>query len=244
MNCYIVDDEAHSIEVLRSYIARTPGLQLIKAFRDPLQALREIQPAPPQPSVTFLDVDMPEISGLELAGLIHTQTRVIFTTAFREYALDAFEKEAVDYLVKPIRYERFVKCIQKLERESVFQPPAGSPRQDFFFIKSETRGKLTRVSFQDILFIRAALNYVEIFTGTEKLLTYSSLQDLLQELPEEQFSRIHKSFIVRHGAISSIEFGQLRIPGQAPLPMGRVYRKAFHEKMQTQKLLNKKDQPE
>ena len=145
LTCYIVDDESHSIEILKSFIEKTPGLELAGSSTDPLFALNEVMVAGP-PDITFLDVDMPELSGLELAGLINEYTKVVFTTSFPEYAIDAFEIDAEDYLLKPIAYERFLKSIKKVKKNMLEKSPGNDQPDDFFLIKSEIKGKM-RVKF-------------------------------------------------------------------------------------------------
>jgi len=229
LSCYIVDDEPHALRILEDFVNRTPGLELLGSSAKALEALEEISSS--LPALTFLDVDMPELNGLQVAGLVNTQTTVIFTTAYREYAPEAFEKEAADYLLKPISYERFLVCIQKIRKRtaSVVQTP--NPLPAFLFVKSGTREKLLQVSVQDIVYISGFDHYVEIQLRDQKIVTYLKLSEALAKLPSDQFSQIHKSHIINHAFIRSLEPGQVKLQDLTTLPIGRAYKAAFRDKI-------------
>jgi two-component system, LytTR family, response regulator len=239
LSCYIVDDEPDAISILKDFIEKTPGLVLSGFSSAPLAALAEISASPP--SLTFLDVDMPELNGLKFAGLVNTQTQVIFTTAYREYALDAFEKEAADYLLKPIRYERFLACIQKIRRGIAAKSLVTTDQQTSFFVKTGIKGKMQQVSFADIWYISACDHYIEIHARPQKIVTYLALGEVMDRLPAEQFSRIHKSHIIRHAFIDIVEPGQVKLRDQTILPVGQTYQAAFRKKIQESTLASKWD---
>src|SRR6185437_11434262 len=159
LTCYIVDDETHSIEILKSFIEKTPGLTLTGSATDPLFALNEVMVDDP-PDVTFLDVDMPELSGMEFAELVNAHTRIIFTTSFCEYAVEAFEKNAEDYLLKPIGYERFLKAIKKVKTNILNKERKNNRVDEFFLIKSDVKGKMIKIIKNDIILVEAMQNYV------------------------------------------------------------------------------------
>jgi DNA-binding LytR/AlgR family response regulator len=240
LTCYIVDDEPHAIGVLKEFIAKTPGLELAGSTTDPLEALEVIAAEPP--ALTFLDVDMPEVNGLQFAGMVNTQTTVIFTTAYREYAPEAFEKEAADYLLKPISYERFLVCIQRIRRNLAGKIPVSKNKSPYFFVKSGVKEKLLQVNVSDILYISGFDHYIEIHLKEQKIVTYLQLGEVLEKLPQEQFSRIHKSHIISHAFILSLEPGQVKLRDQTTLPIGRTYKAAFRAKISTA-FPGKKDQP-
>jgi len=224
ITCAIVDDEQPAIEVLQTFIQRTPGLDLVYYSTDPLAALNALVAAPPM--ISFLDVDMPELSGLELAGLLDSRISIVFTTSYREFAVEAFERRAFDYLLKPVSYERFARCIQQFRS----LPPltAGkTPTAPSFFVKTGIRGQLTRVSIPDILYIEGADNYITIVTTQEKVMTYLSLKEIQEQLPGDSFVRIHKSHIVSTGAIQLVEPGQVRLKNHITLALGEAYREQF-----------------
>jgi DNA-binding LytR/AlgR family response regulator len=241
LSCYIVDDEYHAIEILTDFINKTPGLELVGASIDPLAALEGI--ADLTPALTFLDIDMPEINGLDFAELVIQQTTIVFTTAYREYGPEAFEKEVADYLLKPIAYERFLKCIQKIRKNIIDKSHLAIPISSSFFVKTGIKGKLIRVNIPEILYISSALNYIEIHFKEQKVMTYLTMGEVVEKLPSEQFSRIHNSYIVNHTFIQSLEYGQVRLEGQTTLPVGRVFRKEFQRKMSGSFLFSKRDQP-
>lgn len=239
LRCYIIDDEFHAIEILRRYVEQTPGLTLGGCFNDPLAALEEVAGA--GPALIFLDVDMPTINGLTFAGMIGPGHTVIFTTSYREYALDAFEKNAADYLLKPISYERFLQCIQKIRGNMGGKTMPAMSTPTALFIKTGIKGKLTRLNISDIRYISAALNYIEIHLKEHKLITYLSLCEALEKLPAESFSMIHRSYIVHHDFIRSVEYAQLKLQDETMLPIGRAYRAAFRQKLNSEVLISKRD---
>ncbi|MEO7215555.1 LytTR family DNA-binding domain-containing protein [Mucilaginibacter sp.] len=233
--CYVVDDEPHATAVLVDYINRTPGLSLAGSHANPLAALAEMTQAPP--ALAFLDIDMAELSGIALAGMINQHSAVIFTTSFREYGAEAFEKNAAGYLLKPISYERFLACVQKIREPGSHRAEA---EKTFFFIKTEAKGKMVRVPIPDITYIRSLGNYVEIYLGKEKLIAYLTLSELYEQLPPGKFSRIEKSFIVSHDHIQSIENFRAKLADGTALPIGRTYSAAFMEKMKRLLLVSKR----
>lgn len=237
ISCYILDDEFHAIAILKDFISKTPGLELVGSSTAPLTALDEISSC--LPVLTFLDIDMPELNGMKFAGLVNSQTTIIFTTAYPEYAVEAFEKEAADYLLKPISYERFLLCIQKIRRNLSGKIQAGNTAQTAFFVKTGISEKLLRINFTDLRYITGADHYIEINLRQQKVITYLTLTEILEKLPAEHFSRIHKSHIVNHVFIQSLEPGQLKLQDQTVLPIGRAYRLAFRKKMQDAFLTSK-----
>jgi two-component system LytT family response regulator len=235
LTCYVIDDEFHAIELLTNYINKTPGLTLSGSATHPLTALQAINEGPPV-SLTFLDIDMPDVSGLDLAGMIRSKTTVVFTTSYREYGPEAFERNAADYLLKPISYERFLSCIEKIKDG---QKAAGK-QKDFFFVKSDIKGKIVKVFIPGIRYITSLDNYVEIHLEKEKIIAYLTISELLGELPPGQFSRIQKSVVVAHQYIASVEHFHVRLQDQTVLPVGKIYSAAFLEQMRSVLLISKR----
>lgn len=235
LSCYILDDESHAVELLRAFVEKTPGLTLAGTSTQPLVALQAIREQ--SPAIVFLDVDMPDLSGLELAGIIGRQATIVFTTSYREFASEAFEKDAADYLLKPIGYARFLACIEKIRR----QLPAAGP-QSFFLVKTGTRGSLTRINPGELVYISGLEAYVELHLRDKKLVTYMGLAELLEQLPAAHFSRIHKSYVVNHAFITGIDNGQVLLPGPVRLTIGRAYREEFYQKLAPALLISKRDQ--
>jgi DNA-binding LytR/AlgR family response regulator len=192
ITCYVVDDESDAVALLKEYIERTPGLELAGSNQNPLEAL-DVLTSKDAPDITFIDVDMRQLSGLELAGMVNLYTSVVFTTAFPQYALQAFEKEAFDYLLKPINYERFLKCIQRAKRKMKTQQVALTPlTDDYFNIKSEIKGRMFKILFEEVIYIEGADNYIHIHTTEGSHMTYLTMKEMEQHLPKQLFTRIHR----------------------------------------------------
>lgn len=226
LSCYVVDDEYHSVEILKAYIEKTPGLELKGSATNPLTGLNEVASADP-PGITFLDVDMPELSGLEFAGMASLYTKIIFTTSYPEYALQAFEKDAVDYLLKPISYERFLKAVNKVKKAILEKTGSGQPDAGYFFIKTDLKGKLQKIDIPDIVYVEAALNYIRLHCRSGKYMAYLTMEEIGDRLPKNRFLRTHHSFIVNLDRIRTLEHGQLTLEDQTILPLGRSYKESL-----------------
>ncbi len=219
--CYIVDDEIHAIETLTLYIEKVPGLTIIGTATNPLVALDQINNSL-HPDITFLDVDMPQLSGMELAGLINAHTKIIFTTGFSDYAVSAFEKNASDYLLKPISFERFLISIKKVTENLQSSSPKAST--DHFFIKSNVKGKVIKLSFADVIYIESIKNYLSIFTSDNKYITYLTMKELEIMLPVSQFLRVHKSYMVNINTIKAIDGSSIQMKNNVVIPVGQTYK--------------------
>ena len=224
--CYVVDDEPHAIETLVSYIDKAPGLELLGSSTNPLEALDLINTSV-HPDITFLDVDMPQLSGLDLAGLISDRTAVIFTTAFPNHALAAFEKNAVDYLLKPISFERFLNSVKKVSVQ--LRAHIQNPANDHIFIKANIKGKVTRLNFTDIVYVESIKNYVIIYTEKEKMITYLTMKELEAALPPEKFFRVHKSFMVNSERIKTVNGVNILLQNEMMIPLGQMYKTALQD---------------
>jgi DNA-binding LytR/AlgR family response regulator len=230
LRCYVIDDEYHSVEMLIEYIEKTEGLELQGFSTNPLTALNEVTGANP-PDITFLDVEMPELSGMEFAGMANLYTKIIFTTSFQEFALEAFEKEAFDFLLKPISYARFRKSVQRIQRTAMEDKAVLNEKRDFFFVKTETKGKMVKVTINDILYVEGAQNYIKIHLVSGEIMPYLTINEIEQYLPLEQFTRIHQSFIINTARIKAVEQTRVTLEDGSVLNLGRFYKDAFLEKM-------------
>ncbi len=230
IRCCIVDNEEHALDVIRKYVLRTPGLELVATETNPLLALNKITNKDIIADITFLDIDMPELSGMELAELIGSYTKIIFSTAFSEYAVKAFDKDAIDYLLKPVSYERFLKAVNKA-KETLRPEHTGhnSLSADHFFIQSEGKGKLIRINYGDIIYIESAQNYIRIHLDNAVYLTYLTMKEIEEILPANQFKRVHKSFIVSLSKVTSLEAGMLHLSDGSAVSLGQSYRKEMLE---------------
>ena len=206
LRCIVVDDEPLAVKMLENFISRTPFLTLETSFTDPVQALSEIRAR--QPHLVFLDIQMPDLSGMELSRMIPAGTRIIFTTAFKQYAFDSYEVSALDFLLKPIRYQKFLEAAEKARQWFDLQEAAGTqaaaPELDTLFIKSD--GILQKVSLDDILYLEGMKDYIRIVRtgGRAPLLTHMTMKAAEEQLPASRFMRIHRSYIIALDKIDSV----------------------------------------
>jgi two-component system, LytTR family, response regulator len=226
ISCLIVDDEPLARNLLSDYVRKIPSLELKGTCEGPLQALEFLKTAPVD--LLFLDIQMPEITGIGLMKVLPKKPMVIFTTAYSEYALDGYELDVVDYLLKPISFERFLKAVNKVQaRITTTQPAAAQPTaDDFIFVKDGT--KLVKIMINDILYVEGLKDYVTIHTKTQKVVSLQRLKSLEEQLPASLFARIHNSFIVSLRAITSIHKNEVEI-GATFLPVGETFKKSFKE---------------
>ncbi|MFB9844030.1 LytR/AlgR family response regulator transcription factor [Mucilaginibacter ginsenosidivorans] len=237
---YIVDDEPHALEILAGYIRRTPGLELAGTATEPLQALAEIRRDPPD--LAFLDIDLPVITGLELAGMLPARTRAVISTSYREYGPEAFDHEVLDYLLKPYAYERFLAALRKFDAQRTPDTGPSGETDQLLLLKTGTKGKLRKIDTTAIVCIEGAQNYVRLHLADgEALLTNLTLQDLQERLPAAHFFRVHKSFIINLRRIRTFEQRRVLLDNQQDVPVGRSYQAAFQHRLAPLLLLPKKD---
>lgn len=228
IRCVIIDDEPLARKGLAEYITDAGFLELAAEFDSPLAATDLIGSG--QVQLLFLDIQMPRISGLDFFRSLQQPLPVIFTTAYPQYAIEGFEVNALDYLLKPVSFERFLKAAMKAReyyelREKNRQEAAAS---DFFFIKADNR--LVKISYEQVLYVEAMQNYVTIHTTSGKFITYLTFRSVEEYLPAEQFLKVHKSYIVAASKIDSIEAGDIRI-GQQHIPISRNQKEEVLEKL-------------
>ena len=194
ISCAIIDDEPLAAGLLESYARKTPYLQLVGTYNSAIMAMKDLRESPVQ--LLFLDIQMPELSGVEFAKILPKDTRVIFTTAFPQYAVEGYKVNALDYLLKPISYEDFLKSTDKaLEWFSIIQRQDAYRRDRFMFVKTDY--KLQRVNLDDILFIEGLKDYVRFYLKDgEKVMSLMSMKKLEEYLPRPEFLRTHRSYIV------------------------------------------------
>ncbi|MCX6284684.1 MAG: LytTR family DNA-binding domain-containing protein [Bacteroidetes bacterium] len=226
LRCLVIEDEPLSQEVLARYIAGIPDLELAGICNDALPASGILRNS--IVDLIFLDINLPVISGIRFLRSLSHPPMVIFTTAYPEFAVEGFEADAVDYLVKPFSFERFLKAVNKaFERASYLMSvnglPAGEEKGNQGFIILRADKKVHKVNYSDILFLEATGDYVKVHTAAKTLLVHETFKDIEQQLPSGVFLRVHKSFIVPLGGISFIEGNRLNISGTS-IPIGLVYR--------------------
>ncbi len=229
MNCIIIDDEPNAIDVLKRYAEQIPFLSLKQIFRNPLKAMGYLQEE--KIDLIFLDINMPNLSGVQFAKVLENKPLIIFTTAYSEYAVESYELNAVDYLVKPIEFDRFIKAINKAKELFQIKNKQQNPIQtnavhyandtDFAMLKS---GPLThKVNIDDILFIEKEENYLAFQTSDKKILVRANMTEVFEYVPEGQFCRIHKSFVAALKHIHTLEVHQVSV-GKYKIPVGSSYR--------------------
>jgi DNA-binding LytR/AlgR family response regulator len=230
IKCIIVDDEPIAREILEFHLEKIPEITLVKSCKNVSQALKVISST--NIDLILLDINMPEISGLTLAKVIDKKIKIIFTTAYREYALDGFDLQAVDYLLKPISFERFEQGITKFldsvnkiaEKTSSVQPFT----QNFIFVRSER--KMVKVNFDSILYIESLSDYIKIHTTTGSLITRETISKVETTLPTSKFLRIHRSFIIAINFIESYTNEFIEI-GKQDLPISRTYKESVLQRL-------------
>lgn len=240
MRCLIVDDEPLAHTILSDYVRKVPFLTLVGSTTSPIDALTQVQRG--EVDLIFLDIQMPELTGIQFLNLLRRGAsgqacRVILTTAYSEYALDGYEHDVIDYLLKPISFERFYRAVQKLlpavpavtAPETIPQQPAPEPSKDFIFVKTEYR--LQRVGLGEILYVEGLKDYVSLYTPDERILALQTMKTMEEKLPAGQFIRVHKSYIIALNRIESVERNRIYI-GKAVIPIGDTYRDAFYRQIE------------
>jgi two-component system, LytTR family, response regulator LytT len=224
-----IDDEPLALRLVSDYISKTPFLGLVGAFDNPLDAIDFLSTK--SADLIFVDIQMPDLTGIEFARSLENAPKIIFTTAYEKYALEGFKLNAIDYLLKPFSYEEFLKAAQKARKQSDLEAsvlPSIEANSQFLFLKSEY--KIRRINFNDILYIEGLKDYIKVYTtGEDKpVLSLNSIKSLEQKLPEDQFMRVHRSFIVNLNKIDTIERSRI-IFGKTYIPVSDQYKDKFQE---------------
>lgn len=226
LKCIIVDDEPAAIRLLERYVADVAFLDLQTTFTKPLEALAYLESK--SVDLIFLDVQMPQLTGVQLSRIISPNTQIIFTTAYSKFALESYEVSAIDYLLKPIAFERFYKAVLKAQPSDLEPSKLNADTEDYIFIKTDGKHNFNKVFTEDILFIEGLKNYVSVQLKQEQIITYSTLKHLSERLPSRQFIQIHKSYIIALNHIDKIENDAVWIDSKQ-LPIGNTFRKTFFE---------------
>jgi two-component system, LytTR family, response regulator len=236
ITCIIVDDEQPAIDVLEHYVKQIPSLKLLASFTNPLQALQLLNERPVD--LLFLDIQMPEISGIDLIRAIRGRSKVILTTAYSEFVSEGFELEVADYLLKPVPFPRFLKAIQRIQHlqdepaASVQTPEDNDAADDYFFVKTELKGKMLKINFKDIDYIEGMKNYVAIHHDGHKTIVLLNMKDLEERLPARYFMRIHRSYIIALEKIVAIEGNTVLLHKiKESILLGETYKAPFLERM-------------
>ena len=234
IQCLIIDDEQPAINIIAAYIEKVPYLKLVATTTDPLEGLNMINDN--DIDLIFLDIQMPGLTGLEFVKAINGKCKIIFTTAYSQYALDGFDLDIIDYLLKPVPFSRFLKAAQKAKEIMDTQTTSkASAHEDFIIIQGDSKGKLIKVEINEIDYIEGMRNYVAIVCGDRKLLSLMNMKDLEESLSSKQFIRVHKSFIVPIANIAAVDGNAILLKrnNKAEIILGNVYRPAFLEMMRS-----------
>jgi DNA-binding LytR/AlgR family response regulator len=229
INAIAIDDEPLALQLVTGYIEKTPGLNLAGSFDNPLDAIEFLNNS--TVDLIFVDIQMPDLSGLEFTRSLASGPRVIFTTAYEKYALDGFRLDVTDYLLKPFSYEEFLKAVQKAVRLIKLEndiPEKVDANNEFLFLKSDY--KIRRINFNDIVYIEGLKDYVKVFAqnSARPVLSIVTLKLLESKLPESRFMRVHRSYIVNLEKIDTIERSRI-VFGKTYIPVSEQYKEKFQE---------------
>ncbi len=234
LRCLTVDDEPHALQLLQLYIEKTPFLELAAATTSPWEALDLLKAG--QVDLLFLDIQMEDLTGLQVLDLAGKTCPVILTTAYSEYALKGYEYRVTDYLLKPFSFERFLKAVTPLAHAPSPEPPDTNPTAsptiqataDSLFVKGDAKHKYHKINLKEVCYIEGLRNYVYFICQAHKVITLQNLKSLETELPTDRFVRIHKSYIVNIDQVEEVEGNSLLVQGKR-LPIGGAYRERFYE---------------
>ena len=222
IKCVIIDDEPLAIKVIENHLKEFQNFEVIGTFNNPITPLALLENG--EADVLFLDINMPKMNGLDFAKTLNTKTNVVITTAYREYAVESYDLNVLDYLVKPIPFNRFLKTInkitQKVYQQKGIQREEDTSNESFIFLKVDK--KLVKIKFDAILYIESLKDYIKVFTTIENYLVHKSLTSITEELPDTNFIRIHRSYTIAIDKVKSLEGNLLEI-GIARIPIGRKY---------------------
>lgn len=220
MKCVILDDEPLAHQVLEHYIAETPGMTLLAKFRNAMEAFEYL--GKHQADLLFLDIEMPLVNGITFLKALTNPPKTIFTTAYKQYAYEGFELDAVDYLLKPFSFERFTKAVQKVKSE---YDTAGGDNLNTLLVKDK-QGSLI-IKQQDIIYIEGCRDYVKIITQEQQYIIYHTLKGILEKLNPSYFIQTHRSYIVNKTFISRIQQDNIILANQSFIPVGQLYKKVL-----------------
>ena len=221
IKCVIIDDEPLAIKVVENHLNEFQNFEVVNIFNNPIEALPLLEKG--EIDVLFLDINMPKMNGLDFAEIINSKTNVVITTAYREYAVESFDLNVLDYLVKPIPFNRFLKTINKITQQVYLKKgihKEEDSNESFIFLKVDK--KLVKIKFEDILYVESLKDYIKVFTTTDNYLVHKSLTSITEELPESNFIRIHRSYTIAIDKVKSVE-GNLVEIGTTRIPIGRKY---------------------
>jgi two-component system LytT family response regulator len=244
LKCIAVDDEPLALDIIEDYVSKVPFLELVKRTENAIEGLQLVQAG--GIDLVFLDIQMPDLTGIQFLKIANNKASYILTTAYSQYALESYDLNVSDYLLKPIAFDRFYKAVEKVHNQQKSAPepviaavpaaavpsaPVGQvqPVQDFIFVKTEH--KIQKIELDDILYIEGLKDYISIFTKAERVITLQNMKKMEETLPYAQFIRVHKSYIIALDKIESIERSRITIFGKI-IPIGDTYRDEFFKRIE------------
>lgn len=237
LNCIIIDDEPFAIKGLKGYVEKIPYLNLLDTCESALELTDKMEGQ--QVDLLFLDIQMPFLTGIDFLKSLNNPPLVIFTTAYQDYAIEGYELNVIDYLLKPISFQRFLKASNKAKDYFILKHTSGQEnREDYFFVKTEKR--LEKVEVSAVLFVESLQNYIVIHTTHENLIVHMTLKEMASYLPVDLFVQTHRSYLVAIDKIKSIEGNQLLIPDKHLIPISKHIRESVLEKIINNQLLKRK----
>jgi Response regulator of the LytR/AlgR family len=236
LKCIAVDDEPLALDIIEDYVSKVPFLELVQRTENAIEALQLVQAG--GIDLVFLDIQMPELTGIQFLKIANGKADYILTTAYSQYALESYDLNVSDYLLKPIAFDRFYKAVEKVHNRVKMTEPVpatqplvapvpssvAAPIQDFIFVKTEH--KIQKIELDDILYIEGLKDYISIYTKAERIITLQNMKKMEETLPKGQFIRVHKSYIISLDKIESIERSRISICGKI-IPIGDTYRDEF-----------------
>lgn len=228
LKCIIVDDEPPAIRLLEKYIHKVSFLELVATTTNSLEALQILEKD--AIDLVFLDIQMPNLTGIQLSKIINENSKVIFTTAYPQFALESYDLNAVDYLLKPFNFERFYKAVSKVKAIYKDGFKNISSIEEFLFIKTDGKNNFEKLNIKDILYIEGLKNYVAIHLKNKQIITYNTLKHIGESLPKQNFIQIHKSYIVAIHHIEKTNSISIQI-NKRNLPIGNSYKKNFFDRI-------------
>ncbi len=242
LKCIAVDDEPLALDIIEDYVSKVPFLELVKRTENAIEALQLVQAG--GIDLVFLDIQMPELTGIQFLKIAGGKANFILTTAYSQYALESYDLNVSDYLLKPIAFDRFYKAVEKVHNlvkvkdyaapvqpvvKEAPKPKVVQPVQDFIFVKTEH--KIQKIELDDVLYIEGLKDYISIYTKTERVITLQNMKKMEETLPSSQFIRVHKSYIISLDKIESIERSRITICGKM-IPVGDTYRDEFFRRIE------------
>ena len=226
INCVIIDDEQHAIDLIKIHVEKIDYLRVLETFNSPVNAIGFLENN--DVDVLFLDIEMPDISGLSFIKLLKKKIQVVVISAYKEYALEGFENEVLDYIVKPVSFERLLQATQRVlalsNSKSIVAPNA------FIILKTDSKNKLLKVDLDDIIYIEGLKNYISVFTTQQRVISLLNIKSLEEKLPADRFIRTHKSYIISINKIKMVNGNQVFLKGlEQGIPISDGYKKQFFE---------------